>query len=137
MRIFFPIKSQIVIDRVRVEGWGRGVLNTDLSNISIFNLAEGWRVRDEMWGVRGKGRGTGERGRGWALQTILNLCSPDKELAKTPSQSSLIYSQSHLWYSSKNVWEKKFKKSPQKYYKKDIPARTARCSCQPLDKYNP
>ncbi len=58
----FPIKSQIVIDRVRGEGWG--VLNTDLSNISIFNLAEGWRVRDERWGVRGKGRGTGERGEG-------------------------------------------------------------------------
>jgi len=62
MRIFFPIKSQIVIDRVRGEGWG--VLNTDLSNISIFNLAEGWRVRDEKWGVRGKGRGLWERGGG-------------------------------------------------------------------------
>jgi hypothetical protein len=59
MRIFFPIKSQIVIDMVRVEGWG--VPNTDLSNISIFNLAEGWRVRDERWGVRGKGRGTWDR----------------------------------------------------------------------------
>jgi hypothetical protein len=31
-----------------------------------------------------------------ALQTILNLCIPDKELAKTHSQSSFIYVQSHL-----------------------------------------
>ncbi len=36
------------------------------------------------------------------LQTILELCIPEKELAKTRSQISFIYFQSHLWYSVRN-----------------------------------
>jgi hypothetical protein len=35
-------------------------------------------------------------------QIILELCIPEKELAKTPSQISFIYFQSHLWYSVRN-----------------------------------
>ncbi len=37
-----------------------------------------------------------------ALQIILELCIPEKELAKTRSQISFIYFQSHSWYSVRN-----------------------------------
>ncbi len=37
-----------------------------------------------------------------ALQISLDLCIPEKELAKTRSQISFIYFQSHLWYSARN-----------------------------------
>ncbi len=39
-----------------------------------------------------------------ALQKILYLCIPDKELAKTHSQSTFKYFQSHLWYSRNNYY---------------------------------
>ena len=37
-----------------------------------------------------------------ALQISLDLCIPEKELAKTRSQISFIYFQSHSWYSVRN-----------------------------------
>ncbi len=37
-----------------------------------------------------------------ALQIILDLCIPEKELAKTRSQISFIYFQRHSWYSVRN-----------------------------------
>ncbi len=39
---------------------------------------------------------------GITLQRILDLCIPEKELAKTRSQISFIYFQSHSWYSVRN-----------------------------------
>ncbi len=36
------------------------------------------------------------------LQISLDLCIPEKELAKTRSQISFIYIQSHSWYSARN-----------------------------------
>ncbi len=36
------------------------------------------------------------------LQISLDLCIPEKELAKTRSQISFIYFQSHSWYSARN-----------------------------------
>ncbi len=37
-----------------------------------------------------------------ALQISLDLCIPEKELAKTRFQISFIYFQSHSWYSARN-----------------------------------
>ncbi len=37
-----------------------------------------------------------------ALQIILELCIPEKELAKTRSEMLFIYFQSHSWYSVRN-----------------------------------
>jgi hypothetical protein len=39
----------------------------------------------------------------YALQIILDLCIPEKELAKTHSQISSIHFQSHSWYSVRNL----------------------------------
>ncbi len=36
------------------------------------------------------------------LQISLDLCIPEKELAKTCSQISFLYFQSHSWYSVRN-----------------------------------
>ena len=72
----------------------KNTLDLNLTPLHLEQVVYHWAIKAILYSILStvvKGATNLE-----TLQTMLNSCIPDKEIAKTHSQSSFIYFQSHL-----------------------------------------